>query len=152
MAERQLRHVGKDCLVAFDGNLYSVPARKVRPRHLVEIRATKSQISLHSTTPATGGESPLAVHARAVGRGVRVVDESHWSGLPEGNNRRTTTEVSFSPPQQNSTAGRDNGPLQSLLNRAVATRIEVGRRPLSVYDELTGSRPFNSRPQSKESS
>ncbi|MGY4980647.1 Mu transposase domain-containing protein [Streptomyces sp. 900105755] len=25
--ERQLRHLGKDCLVAFDGNLYSVPAR-----------------------------------------------------------------------------------------------------------------------------
>ncbi|WP_456302773.1 IS5 family transposase [Streptomyces mirabilis] len=40
VAERQLRHVGKDCLVAFDGNLYSVPARKVRPRQVVEVRAT----------------------------------------------------------------------------------------------------------------
>jgi hypothetical protein len=27
VAERHLRPVGKDCLVAFDGNLYSVPAR-----------------------------------------------------------------------------------------------------------------------------
>jgi hypothetical protein len=43
VAQRHLRHVGKDCLVAFDANLYSVPARKVRPRQLVEIRATKSQ-------------------------------------------------------------------------------------------------------------
>ncbi|MGY5010488.1 hypothetical protein ACWCY6_20790 [Streptomyces sp. 900105755] len=25
--ERQLRHLGKDCLAAFDGNLYSVPAQ-----------------------------------------------------------------------------------------------------------------------------
>lgn len=152
VAERQLRHVGKDCLVAFDGNLYSVPARKVRPRQLVEIRATKSQIRLHLTTPAAGDDSLLAVHARAVGRGVRVVNDSHWSGLPEGNNRRTTTDVSFSPPQQDAASGQDTGPLKALLNRAAATRIEVGRRPLSVYDELTGTRPFNSRPQSKESS
>lgn len=49
VAERQLRHVGKDCLVAFDGNLYSVPARRVSPRQLVEIRATKSQVMLHAT-------------------------------------------------------------------------------------------------------
>ncbi|WP_371666767.1 hypothetical protein [Streptomyces sp. NBC_00289] len=59
------------------GRCYSVPARKVRPRQLVEIRATKSQISLHSATAAVGDDSLLAVHARAVGRGVRVVDESH---------------------------------------------------------------------------
>ncbi|WP_435866373.1 Mu transposase domain-containing protein, partial [Streptomyces wuyuanensis] len=39
-----LRPVGKDCLVAFGSNLYSVPARRVRPRQLVEIRATKSQV------------------------------------------------------------------------------------------------------------
>ncbi|MGW6217685.1 DDE-type integrase/transposase/recombinase [Streptomyces sp. NPDC055109] len=32
VAERHLRPVGKDCLVAFGGNLYSVPARRVRPR------------------------------------------------------------------------------------------------------------------------
>ncbi|WP_443046304.1 Mu transposase domain-containing protein [Streptomyces sp. DSM 40750] len=47
--------VGKDCLVAFDGNLHSVPARKVGPRQLVEIRATKSQISVHSTTLGADG-------------------------------------------------------------------------------------------------
>jgi transposase len=68
MAERQLRHVGKDCLVTFNGNLYSVPARKGRDRQPVEVRATKSQISLHSTTPDSMGECPLAVHPRAVGR------------------------------------------------------------------------------------
>ncbi|MET7391692.1 integrase core domain protein, partial [Streptomyces sp. NPDC005444] len=33
-----------------------------------------------------------------------------------------------------------------------ATRIEVGRRPLSVYDELTGTRPFTTQPTPKEPS
>ncbi|WP_450260492.1 Mu transposase domain-containing protein [Streptomyces kanamyceticus] len=32
VTQRHLRHVGKDCLVAFEANLYSVPARKVRAR------------------------------------------------------------------------------------------------------------------------
>jgi hypothetical protein len=53
VAERHLRPVGKDCPVAFGGNLYSLPARKVRPRRLVEIRATKSQAMLHSTDSST---------------------------------------------------------------------------------------------------
>ncbi|MFI8294207.1 Mu transposase domain-containing protein [Streptomyces sp. NPDC085614] len=47
ITQRYLRYVGKDCLVAFDANLYSVPAGKVRPRQLVEVRATKSQIIRH---------------------------------------------------------------------------------------------------------
>ncbi|MGW2206978.1 Mu transposase domain-containing protein [Streptomyces sp. NPDC001774] len=73
VTQRHLRHVGKDCLVAFDANLCSVPARKVRPRQLVEVRATKSQ-----------------------------------------------------------------------------AQVEVGRRPLSVYDELTGTRPFTTNATTKE--
>ncbi|WP_435884529.1 IS21 family transposase [Streptomyces toxytricini] len=69
VAERHLRPVGKDCLVAFGGNLYLVPARRVRPRQLVEIRATKSQIMLHSTIADSSGETLLATHPRAIGRG-----------------------------------------------------------------------------------
>ncbi|MFI1259209.1 Mu transposase domain-containing protein [Streptomyces netropsis] len=71
MAERHLRPVGKDCLIAFGGNLYSVPARKVRPRQLVEIRATKSQVMLRATVLDPHGETLLAMHPRTVGRGVR---------------------------------------------------------------------------------
>ncbi|WP_435887172.1 Mu transposase domain-containing protein [Streptomyces griseofuscus] len=63
VAERQLGHVGKDCLVAFDGNLYSVSARRVRPRQLVEIRAAKSQVVLHSTLAAADGSTLLATHS-----------------------------------------------------------------------------------------
>ncbi|WP_435869147.1 Mu transposase domain-containing protein [Actinomadura coerulea] len=37
VVQRHLRYVGKDCLVAFDANLYSVPALRVQPRQLVEV-------------------------------------------------------------------------------------------------------------------
>ncbi|WP_455753308.1 Mu transposase domain-containing protein [Streptomyces bobili] len=77
VAQRHLRHVGKDRLAAFDANLYSVPARMIRPRQLVEIRATKFQISLHSTVADASGQKLLAVRPRAVGRGASVVDETH---------------------------------------------------------------------------
>ncbi|WP_456340347.1 IS21 family transposase [Streptomyces ipomoeae] len=151
VAQRYLRHVGKDCLVAFDANLYSVPARKVRPRQLVEIRATKSQVMLHSTVPDAGGQTLLAVHSRAVGRGARIVDETHWDGLPTGAGRRVTTgDDALPPPRRSQPAGPETGPLQALLNRTAAAHIEVGRRPLSVYDELTGTRPFTSTAPTKE--
>jgi transposase len=150
--QRHLRYVGKDCLVAFDANLYSVPARRVQPRQLVEVRATKSQIMLHATTPDPQGETLLAAHPRAVGRGCRVVDEEHWDGLPTGASRRVTTSHDPPVPKQHRPEGNQQpaaGPLQSLLNRAAATQVEVSRRPLSVYDELTGTRPFTSTTPTK---
>jgi hypothetical protein len=152
VAERHLRPVGKDCLVAFGGNLYSVPARKVRPRQLVEIQATKSQVMLHSTVADANGETLLAAHLRAVGRGVRVVEETHWDGLPTGKGRRTTTGDVLPQSRRERPLGEEAGPLQALLNRAAATRIEVGRRPLSIYDELTGTRPFTTHPSTRETS
>ncbi|WP_436839883.1 Mu transposase domain-containing protein [Streptomyces albogriseolus] len=65
VTQRHLRYVGKDCLVAFDANLCWVPPRQVRPRQLVEVRATKSQISLHSTVPDANdliGKRPFTTH------------------------------------------------------------------------------------------
>ncbi|MFD4577851.1 IS21 family transposase [Streptomyces sp. NPDC058417] len=150
VTQRHLRHVGKDCLVAFGANLYSVPARRVRPRQLVEVRATKSQITLHSTVPDATGQTLLADHPRAVGRGARIVDESHWDGLPTGAGRRVTTGNDLPAPRRGRPAGEPNGPLQALLNRAAAANVEVGRRPLSVYDELTGTRPFTTNAPTKE--
>ncbi|MFD8480503.1 hypothetical protein [Kitasatospora sp. NPDC059673] len=142
VAQRHVRHVGKDCLVAFDANLYSVPARKVRPRQLVEIRATRSQVVLHSTVPDSAGTTLLAVHSRAVGRGARIVDERRWDGLPKGDTRRVTTGDGLPQPRREQAPAGEDSPLRALLNRAAAARVEVGRRPLSVYDELTGTRPF----------
>ncbi|WP_455713280.1 Mu transposase domain-containing protein [Streptomyces uncialis] len=153
VTQRHLRHVGKDCLVAFDANLYSVPARKVRPRQLVEVRATKSQVMLHTTVPGHSGETLLATHPRAVGRGARIVDEKHWDGLPTGAGRRVTTGDGGLPgPRRHDAPGSQARPLAALLNRAAVTQIEVGRRPLSVYDELTGTRPFTTKPTARESS
>ncbi|MBB5936394.1 Mu transposase domain-containing protein [Streptomyces zagrosensis] len=152
VSQRHLRHVGKDCLVAFDANLYSVPARKVRPRQLVEIRATKSQVTLYSTVPAAAGDTLLAAHPRAVGRGAKIVDERHWDGLPTGAGRRTTTGDVVPQPRRDQLPGPDAGSLQALLNRAAAASVEVGRRPLSVYDELTGTRPFTTNRATKEPS
>ncbi|WP_016828382.1 Mu transposase domain-containing protein [Streptomyces viridosporus] len=142
VTQRHLRPVGKDCLVAFAGNLYSVPARKVRPRQLIEVRATKSQVMLHSTIADDTGSTLLAAHPRAVGKGVRVVDEKHWDGLPDGKNRRVTTGDLVPSPRHEAPLGEEAGPLQALLTRAAAANVKVGRRPLSVYDELTGTRPF----------
>jgi hypothetical protein len=48
--------------------------------------------------------------------------------------------------------GSQAGPLAALLNRAAATQVEVSRRPLSVYDEPTGTRPFTIKPSARESS
>ncbi|MET7457217.1 integrase core domain protein [Streptomyces sp. NPDC005574] len=145
VCDRYLRHLGKDCLVAFDANLYSVPARKVRPRQLVEIRATKSQVMLHSTVPDQHGQTLLAAHPRAVGRGAVIKDEGHWDGLPKGDNRRVTTGDVPLQPRRRDGLGDEARPLMALLNRTSAARIEVGRRPLSVYDELTGTRPFTAK-------
>ena len=72
VANRHLRHVGKDCLVAFEASLYSVPAARVFHRQLVEVRASAATISLHATVPDGNGITLLAVHPRAVGRGARI--------------------------------------------------------------------------------
>ncbi|MFF5922664.1 hypothetical protein ACFY8C_30685 [Streptomyces flavochromogenes] len=92
VAQEHLCHVGQGCPVAFDANHYSVPTRRARPRRLGGIRATKTQVSLHSTGPdATNGLTLPAVHPRAVGHGAEIVDETHWNGLPTGAGRRVTT-------------------------------------------------------------
>lgn len=139
VADRHLRHVGKDCLVAFAGNLYSVPARRVRHRQLVEIRASAATVSIHATIAGPGGETLLASHPRAVGRGARVVDEAHWDGLPDGHTRAVTTGDIPAPPRRDRPA---NSPLQALLTRAAAAQVTVEARPLSVYDQIAGTSPF----------
>ncbi|MFD6757289.1 IS21 family transposase [Micromonospora gifhornensis] len=139
VAARHLRHVGKDCLVAYDANLYSVPARRVRHRQLVEVRATAATIAIHATIADQHGETLLATHPRAVGRGARVVDPAHWDGLPDGHTRATTTGDTPAPRTRPAPGG---GPLQALLNRAAAAQVTVDRRPLSVYDQIAGTSPF----------
>ncbi|WP_455770762.1 Mu transposase domain-containing protein [Streptomyces chartreusis] len=140
VADRHLRHVGKDCLVAFEASLYSVPARRVRPRQLVEVRAGGDTVSLHLLAPDLSGSTLLAVHPRAHARGSWVVDSSHWAGLPDDTGRRTTTQVpdvAVRPRQD----GPCDSPLQNLLNRSAAAQVSVSKRPLSFYDDIAGTRP-----------
>ncbi|MDG4764333.1 hypothetical protein O7632_09480 [Solwaraspora sp. WMMD406] len=153
VADRHLRHVGKDCLVAYAGNLYSVPARRVRHRQLVEVRATAATITIHATAPGLDGTSLLATHQRAVGRGARVVDEAHWDGLPDGHTRAVTTgDPDGGQPTTRRPARHDSGqgPLQALLNRAAAAQIAVEARPLSVYEQIAAASPFTNRPHLKD--
>ncbi|MDY7091020.1 MAG: IS21 family transposase [Actinomycetota bacterium] len=140
VTDRHLRHVGKDCLVAYSGNLYSVPARRVRHRQLVEIRASAATITIHATTPDPSGDTLLASHPRAVGRGARIVDETHWDGLPDGHTRAVTT--GDTPPQPRRRDRTAASPLQALLTRAAAAQVTVAARPLSVYDQIAGTSPF----------
>ncbi|MFF2519755.1 hypothetical protein [Streptomyces sp. NPDC058086] len=92
----------------------------------------------------------MAVHPRAVGRGARIVDDRHWDGLPKGNNRRVTTGDVMPQPRHRDALDEEAGPFKALLNRSAASRIEVSRRPLSVYEELTGTRLFTTNSTPKE--
>ncbi|MCX5529825.1 IS21 family transposase [Streptomyces sp. NBC_00006] len=141
VTDRHLRHVGKDCLVAFEASLYSVPARRVRPRQLVEVRAGGDTVSLHLLTPDLTGSTLLAVHPRSHARGSWVVTEAHWDGLPDGSTRRVTSGGYGPAPRKQPDNTASTSPLQDLLSRSRAAQIPVGRRPLSVYDDLTGTRP-----------
>ena len=152
VADRHLRHVGKDCLVAFEANLYSVPAERVFHRQLVEVRASAATITLHATVPDEHGITLLAVHPRAVGRGARVVDPGHWKALPDGHTRATTTSGEVFTAggghggDQAGRRGEPAGALRFLLARADAAQVTVGHRPLSVYDQITGTHPFTTVP------
>ncbi|WP_432077107.1 hypothetical protein [Streptomyces wuyuanensis] len=90
-----------------------MPARQVRPRQLVEIRATKSQVALHSTTPDRQGDTLVATHPRAVGRGARSVDEKHWDGLPTGAGRRVTAAGDLPAPRRSDDSGPEVGSLMA---------------------------------------
>ena len=95
VAEKHLRRVGKDCLVAFQASLYSVPARQVRPGQQVQVHIGPNpagdRIHLHALTVDGGGW--LATHPRATRRGTWMVDPAHWDGLPDGHTRATTVET-----------------------------------------------------------
>ncbi|MGR6914365.1 IS21 family transposase [[Actinomadura] parvosata] len=150
VSDRHLRHVGKDCLVAFEGNLYSVPAAAVFHRQLVEVRASAAAVSIHATVADASGVTLLAVHPRTSGRGRRIVDPAHWDGLPDGHTRAvTTSHESIPDPAGDELAAarrrreQPAGTLRFLLARADAADVEVGRRPLSIYDQITGTGPFS---------
>ncbi len=79
VADRHLRRVGKDCLVAFEASLYSVPAALVTPGMTVEVRATADHVQLRAlrAAPAGRGVRDRAAPARrpvAVRQPARALD------------------------------------------------------------------------------
>src|SRR3954470_15823943 len=135
VADKHLRRVGKDCLVSFEANFYSVPARRVRPGQQVQLRVGPDMITIHSLVPGPDGHSILAAHPRAGIRGSWVVDASHWDGLPDGHTRSTTTAPDHPARPAPGTAPRPaTEPLARLLARRGADQ-PVATRALSIYTE-----------------
>jgi hypothetical protein len=54
------------------------------------------------------------------------------------------------PGRDRGEAGGPAGALRFLLARADAAQVTVGHRPLSVYDQITGTRPFAAGPYQKD--
>ena len=141
VAEKHLRRVGKDCLVAFQASLYSVPARQVRPGQRVQVHIgpdpAGDRIHLHALAVDGGGW--LATHPRATRRGTWMVDPAHWDGLPDGHTRATTVET-VGPGQIDTTTQPAAEPLAALLIRRHADLI-VATRPLADYTHAATARP-----------
>jgi transposase len=155
VAERHLRRVGKDCLIAFEASQYSVPASKVTAGQQVEVRAAADTISIHHLPghfPGLGAGQVLAVHARAQRRGQQMVDPSHWNGLPDGHTRAVClAPVEPVRPLRPAVTGAVTGaqcpsasepnPLAALLRHHPDAAGHVAIRDLSIYERATGIDP-----------
>ena len=121
VTERHLRRVAKDCLISFAGSLYSLPWREVRRPMRVEVRVTHDQVRIHRL----GGDNALlASHQRSHVKGVWVVDESHWEGLPTGT---TSASSEVSAPIKDE---------QLIASRSRNALVVVHHRDLSFYDRV----------------
>jgi transposase len=134
VCERHTRRVGKDALVSFQANHYSVPWRKVRPGSRVELRVTPAEVAIWSL-----GRQPalLAAHPRAAGRAAWVIDQAHWDGLPNRTDPlpacAADCQLAPTPPPE---PGQLVLPELAGWAQTAAARIPVAQRRLSVYDEL----------------
>ena len=123
VSERYLRRVAKDCLISFEGSLYSLPWREVRRPMRVEVRVTSDQVRLHRV----GGDNALlAAHSRSRVKGAWVVDQSHWAGLPDGRDAGTSVELVVTP--------REEPTLMASRSRNAG--VLVHHRNLSFYDQV----------------
>jgi transposase len=73
LEERAVRHVSKDCLVAFQTNRYSVPYRLAGKR--VELLTDGAMIKIYY------GDELISSHARIEGSYQSSIDKSHYWGL-----------------------------------------------------------------------
>ena len=122
VTERHLRRVAKDCLISFEGSLYSLPWREVKRPMRVEVRVTSDRVHLHRL----GGDNALlATHLRSRIKGAWVVDESHWDGLPTG-----------SPSAPNEVIAPVTAPTTLMASRSRNASVTVHHRDLAFYDRV----------------
>lgn len=127
VCDRHLRSVGKDCLLSFEGSLYSVPWRRVKRRMRVELRVTPGEVRIYSLGPEP---ELLSTHGRARARGSWVVDPAHWEGLPAG-------EVTTTGEGSEAALARPLPPEPEVLaSRSLLSRVPVARRDLAAYDRI----------------
>jgi transposase len=123
VSERHLRRVAKDCLISFEGSLYSLPWREVRRPMHVEVRVTSERISLHRV----GGDTALlATHPRSRVKGAWVVDESHWEGLPTGTTAPSNEVIAPIKEEPALIASRSRNALTVVHHRDLAFYDRVG--------------------------
>jgi len=121
VVERHLRRVAKDCLISFEGSLYSLPWREVRRPMRVEVRVSSERVDLHRV----GGDNALlATHARSRVKGAWVVDESHWEGLPTGTTSPSNEVIA--PIKEE----------QLIASRSRNAGVLVHHRDLAFYDRV----------------
>ena len=138
VADRHLRRVGKDAMISFEGSVYSLPARRVRPGQRVSVSVHRDTapggagdtVVVHAL--AADGGAWLATHTRSALSGGWVVDPDHWAGLPNGHTRAVTTQLEERDPSATSHTQQPE-PLHALLRRR-GLDIDVAARPLTDYE------------------
>ena len=150
VADRHLRHVGKDCLVALKATCTRSPRKGCSTASWSKSAPQPRTISLHATVPDEHGVTLLAMYPRAVGRGAPASSIPRTgTALPEGTPGRPPPAMRSSRRRGTPATGRAaraSRALRFLLARADAAQVTVGHRPLSVYDQITGTRPFTTVP------
>ena len=127
-----VRTVGKDCLISFEANHYSVPAAEVAARMKVLVRATADHVMIcRLDTPA----KVLATHRRGSRGHEWIIDPSHWDGLPDGTGRA----ISHILPDDGTTPVKPMGSM-SVLEQFLSGIEPVPdiHRPLTSYELVAG--------------
>ncbi len=112
------RRVGRDCLVSYQRNSYSVPAAYVQ--QTVMVKETED----HRVVLVSATGDVLADHPLLRGHHQWSVDPTHYAGLPEPLPHRGRKPLAFQ-------AGRDD---DATFGRWIAPQVE--QRSLRVYEHL----------------
>src|SRR6266487_6330792 len=116
------RRVAKDCMLSYRGNRYSVPFRHAGKTVLVREPVSGGKIQIYRDIQL------IAEHQLAEGRGVMVIDPTHYQGLAE--RRRDRGPGSASPAVERIELSPGPGVGRGFLPP------EVEQRSLAVYEEV----------------